>query len=507
VLPVDSYEVLHFLAEGGMGAIYVGKKHGAGGFEKQVVLKQLRPEYTTQPQFIELFLREAKLSAALDHANIVHTIDLVRAGSDYFMVMEHVRGGDLRILLKRARKRKKRLAPAAAIYIAREVLAALEYAHTRAGADGRPLGLIHRDVSPSNILLSTAGEVKLTDFGIAKATTHHSAFFRVRGKVGYMSPEQARSQSLEPRSDVYSVAVILWELLSGERLHVAASLTTSADELYGRPVPPPSQKTPGLPRELDWVLARGLAVDPAARYQSAGELAEDLLKVATKNDLTFSALAQARHLVEVCGPAEEWGSAEVRDPGTEVSLGEKGGTEPLGPEDGAGAPPDDDLVWLDQLDEPVARARREDHPDFSAVALAPVAEFVAARVTGIAPSVVRPRRRRPALVLVTLCALAAVAVVLIQAGGSRSAPAPAPAAAPPAPAPPPRPPVKLAVDTDPPHARVQIDGQVRCQTPCTLDVPPAPTTLRLSLDGFAEWSEVVVPGGEPVRVRLHRVHR
>src|SRR5262249_10541615 len=125
VLPVDRYEVLHFLAEGGMGAIYVGKKHGAGGFEKQVVLKQLRPEYTRQPQFIELFLREAKLSAALDHANIVHTIDLVRAGDDYFMVMEHVRGGDLRILLKRARKRKKRLAAAAGLYIAREVLAGL----------------------------------------------------------------------------------------------------------------------------------------------------------------------------------------------------------------------------------------------------------------------------------------------------------------------------------------------------------------------------------------------
>src|SRR5262249_35177408 len=231
--PVDRYEVLAFLAEGGMGAIYVGKKHGAGGFEKQVVLKQLRPEYTEQPEFIELFLREARLSATLDHANIVHTIDLVRAGADYFMVMEYVRGGDLRILQKRARKRKKRLAPAAGLYIAREVLAALTYAHTRGDADGKPLGLIHRDVSPSHILLSAAGEVKLTDFGIAKATTHHSTFYRVRGKIGYMSPEQARSQSLEPRSDVYSVAVILWEMLTGEKLHVAASLTTSADEMYG----------------------------------------------------------------------------------------------------------------------------------------------------------------------------------------------------------------------------------------------------------------------------------
>src|SRR5215470_3426439 len=323
--PADRYEVLEFLAEGGMGAIYLGKKRGAGGFEKEVVLKQLRPEYTEQPEFIELFLREARLSAALDHANIVHTIDLVRASSDYFMVMEYVRGGDLRILMKRAKKRKKRVCPQAALFIAREVLAALAYAHNRVGPDGQPLGLIHRDVSPSNILLSGAGEVKLTDFGIAKATTHHSTFYRVRGKIGYMSPEQAKSQDLEPRSDVYSVAVILWEMLTGEKLHVAASLTTSADEMYGKPVPPPSAKVPELPRELDWVLARGLAVDAAARYQSAGELAEDLLKVATRGAMTFSALALARHLVDVCGPVEEWRSAQVAD--REVSVGVVGGTE------------------------------------------------------------------------------------------------------------------------------------------------------------------------------------
>src|SRR5689334_23408428 len=121
---IERYEVVSFLAEGGMGAIYLGKKRGAGGFEKEVVLKQLRPEYTEHPEFIELFLREAKLSASLDHANIVHTLDLVRAGDDYFMVMEYVRGGDLRVLLKRAKKRKKRLPPASALYIAREILAA-----------------------------------------------------------------------------------------------------------------------------------------------------------------------------------------------------------------------------------------------------------------------------------------------------------------------------------------------------------------------------------------------
>ncbi len=486
--PIDRYEVLQFLAEGGMGAIYVGKKHGAGGFEKQVVLKQLRPEYTEQPELIELFLREARLSAALDHANIVHTIDLVRAGSDYFMVMEYVRGGDLRILQKRARKRKKRLAPGAALYIAREVLGALAYAHARTDADGKPLGLIHRDVSPSNILLSAAGEVKLTG---------------VRGKIGYMSPEQARSQSLEPRSDIYSVGVILWEMLVGEKLHVAASLTTSADEMYARPVPPVAHKVPGLPRELDWVLAKGLAIDPSARYATAGEFGEELLKVAARNELMFSAQGLARHLVDVCGPVAEWGSAVVRDSGTDVSVG-KAGTEQLPPEE-APRPEEDDLVWVDRLADPVVRARPESHRDFAAVQLSPVADFIEARVQAIPPSVVRPRRRLPAMVIATLVALAAVTLaVVIGVGGVRRPPAPAAAPPPPPPAPPPRPPVKLAIDSEPAHARVLVDGQVRCETPCTLEVPPLATTLRLARAGFLEWSALVVPGGEPVKARLRR---
>src|SRR5262245_6410794 len=138
---MDRYVVLEYLAEGGMGAIYLGKKLGAGGFEKEVVLKQLLPEFTSQPEFIDLFLREARLSATLDHANIVHTIDLVNAGDQYFIVMEYVRGGDLRTLLKRAKRRKKRVMPAGGIFIARELLSALAYAHHKVSMDGKALDL------------------------------------------------------------------------------------------------------------------------------------------------------------------------------------------------------------------------------------------------------------------------------------------------------------------------------------------------------------------------------
>jgi serine/threonine protein kinase len=304
--PIDRYVVLEHLSEGGMGAIYLGKKLGAGGFEMEVVLKQLLPEFTQQEEFIDLFLREAKLSATLDHANIVHTIDLVTAGGEYFIVMEYLPGGDLRTLLKRAKRRGKRFSPAAAIHICREVLSALAYAHVKRDFEGNPLRLIHRDVSPSNILVSYAGEVKLTDFGIAKAATHNSLFYKVKGKIGYMSPEQAKSESLDHRSDLYSLAVCMYEVLTGERLFVHAGLTTSADEIYSQPVPLVSRKVPGLTADLDAIMNKALALSPDARYQTAGEFQEALTRCAHRNGLLMSAPEVAQQLLDLCGPPDQW---------------------------------------------------------------------------------------------------------------------------------------------------------------------------------------------------------
>jgi serine/threonine protein kinase len=324
--PIDRYVVLEYLSEGGMGAIYLGKKLGAGGFQKEVVLKQLLPEFTSQTEFIDLFLREARLSATLDHANIIHTIDLVTAGNEYFIVMEYLAGADLRTLVKKAKRRRNRFSAAAGIYIAREILSALAYAHAKAGTDGVPLRLIHRDVSPSNILVSHNGEVKLTDFGIAKAATHNSIFYRVKGKVGYMSPEQAKSEPMDHRSDLYSLAVCLYEVITGERLFVHAGLTSTADEIYSQPVPLLSRKVAGLPGDLDKVMLKALSIDPDARYQTAGEFQEALLRCAHKNGLMISAPELAQHLREVCGPVSRWREFEGRDGGGTAAIG-GGGTE------------------------------------------------------------------------------------------------------------------------------------------------------------------------------------
>ncbi len=310
------YRIERYLTEGGMGAIYVGKKLGPGGFEKDVVLKQLLPEHTSRPEFRDLFFREAKISATLDHANIVHTFDLVESDESLFIVMEYVRGADLRTICRRAKLRRRQLAPGrrASRSRSRSWPASATRTHRR-DPNGVSLDIIHRDVSPSNILCSAQGEVKLSDFGIAKASTHSSVFYRVRGKVGYMSPEQARNQPIDARTDLYSVAVCLYEALTGERLFVG-DLSTPPDVIYGQPIAPPSYKRPGLPRALDHVMATALAPDPDDRYQDARAFAEALRQVAHHHGMLSSAPQLARRSARHPGPAipEKWLQEDSRQP-------------------------------------------------------------------------------------------------------------------------------------------------------------------------------------------------
>jgi serine/threonine protein kinase len=309
-IPARKYRIERYLAEGGMGAIYVGKKIGAGGFEKEVVLKQLLPEFTSRPEFRDLFFREAKISATLDHQNIVRTFDLVMSEERLFIVMEYVRGADLRSISWRAR-RKRPLSAQAILHVALEILAGLAYAHRRRSPSGEPLGIIHRDLSPSNILCSAEGEVKLSDFGIAKAATYSSAFYRVRGKVGYMSPEMAHNQPIDSRSDLFSLGVSIYETLIGERVY-AGDLNTPADQIYAQSVPPLASKCPGLPPEFQGVFDQALALDPDQRFQDAESFADAVREVAHQHGLLYSAPQLAAELRELLGPnPDNW----LRDEG------------------------------------------------------------------------------------------------------------------------------------------------------------------------------------------------
>ncbi|HEX2573993.1 MAG TPA: serine/threonine-protein kinase [Polyangia bacterium] len=307
--PSDRYAIRQYLAEGGMGAIYLGKQLSSKGFDKDVVLKHLLPEYTSNQALIDLFLHEFWITASLEHANIVHALDVVKADDDYYIVMEYVEGGDLRMLLRRAKLRGYQFSPEAALYVGRCLLEALAYAYNRRTKDGKSLQLIHRDISPSNILVSGTGDVKLSDFGIAKVAILNSARHRVAGKIGYMSPEQARGEQVDHRSDVFSLAVCLYEALVGERLFVGDP-TSSPSMVYSQPVRPPSQVRPGLPRDLDDLLARALAPTPAERYESADEFHDALDLVVYRNNLAYSAREMSAHLREICGEVRHWRSLE-----------------------------------------------------------------------------------------------------------------------------------------------------------------------------------------------------
>jgi serine/threonine protein kinase len=253
--PQRKYRIERYLAEGGMGAIYVGKKR---------------------------------------------TFDLVASEDSLFIVMEHVRGADLRTISWRARLKRKALSTAGVIHVALEILAGLAYAHGRRSQNGSPLGIIHRDVSPSNILCSGQGEVKLSDFGIAKATTFSSVFYRVRGKVGYMSPEQAHNRTLDARSDLFSLAVCIFETLTGERLY-SGDLQTPPEVIYAQEVPKLSEKRPDLPPELESIMRRALAREPDARYQDARAFSEALRDLARRNGLLYSTPQLAAELAELLG--------------------------------------------------------------------------------------------------------------------------------------------------------------------------------------------------------------
>ena len=309
------YVVQEFLTEGGMGAIYLGRRHDGAGNVDEVILKALLPELTAEPSLVELFLREARLTASLAHPNIVRTLDLVAGQGTYFIVMEYVVGADLRTLERRARRRRRQLAPPLALHVGLSMLEALDYAHRRLTPDGQPLGLIHRDISPSNILVDGDGRARLSDFGIAKLGTHRSTFHSVKGKLGYMAPEQARGETVDVRTDLFALGICLHEWLVGERLYGHAAASPTVTSVYAHAPARPSERRPELPVELDLILEKALSLDPHARYQSAAEMRADLARVTERHGLGWTDAEVAAHLREACGDdPRQWLRGEATAP-------------------------------------------------------------------------------------------------------------------------------------------------------------------------------------------------
>lgn len=278
---LGKYEVLARLDSGGMAEIFLARARGVAGFEKLVVLKRILPHLAAEEEFVSLFLDEAKTTVALSHGNIVQVFDMGKGeDGDYFIAMEYVAGKNLRRLIRRrVESSGSPLDPVLSVWIACEVLRGLDYAHRRTDPAGKPLGIVHRDLSPHNVLVSYEGEVKVADFGIAKAAGKvvRTETGLIRGKAAYMSPEQAHGESLDGRSDLFSVGILLYELLTGETPFSADQPQKILDALTRGPAPqPPSSRRRGVPSSLDAIVLKALARDRDERYATADLLLRDL---------------------------------------------------------------------------------------------------------------------------------------------------------------------------------------------------------------------------------------
>jgi serine/threonine protein kinase len=276
--PLGRYTLLRRLATGGMAEVYLAKMAGVAGFEKNVAIKRLHPFRATGAAAGSGLIDEAKISVALTHPNIVRTFDLGRDDGAEFIVMEHVEGHDAQHVLDSLRSRGACFPIDLAAHVMAQVCRGLDHAHRHEDDAGRPASIIHRDVSPQNILLSFAGEVKIADFGIAQTNETRSdpGAPVIKGKYFYMSPEQTRAERLDGRSDVFSAGVVLWELLCGRRPFDAPDVRTLLQRIRRAEVVPPSALRPRVPTALDMVVARATRREPDARFESAGAMADAL---------------------------------------------------------------------------------------------------------------------------------------------------------------------------------------------------------------------------------------
>lgn len=278
------YQLLDLLARGGMAEVFKAKSHGVEGFEKVLVIKRILPELSENPQFVEMFINEAKIAVTLSHANIVQVFDLGRADGMYFIAMEYVAGYDLATVLARGQKLARKIPQELAVYVVSELAKGLDYAHRRRDAQLRPLNIVHRDVSPQNVLISFEGEVKLTDFGIAKAalavsTTEDTDVGVLKGKYAYMSPEQARGDAVDSRTDLFALGVVLYELLTGENpFFVAESAYETLRRVRDCDYRKLTARMPGLPAELASIVERAMSPKPDDRHPNAGLLYEELVQ-------------------------------------------------------------------------------------------------------------------------------------------------------------------------------------------------------------------------------------
>jgi len=321
------YVLLEKIATGGMAEVWKARMRGVEGFQKIVAIKKILPHLSDNQDFIEMFVDEAKLAAQLNHNNIIHIYDLGKIQSSYYIAMEYIDGYDLKNILKKAQERDQPLSVEIALFVASKIAAALDYAHRKRDFEDKEMGLVHRDVSPQNVLISEEGDIKLCDFGIAKAASKasHTQAGALKGKLQYMSPEQAWGRNIDRRSDIFALATVLFEMLTARKLFAGDNELSILEQVREARVTPPSMYNDEVTPQIDAIVLKALQKDPANRYQTAGEMQRDLDAVLysfkptpTSADLAIymhrlaSSVATPSHTVEMHAPEPPQAANELK---------------------------------------------------------------------------------------------------------------------------------------------------------------------------------------------------
>jgi eukaryotic-like serine/threonine-protein kinase len=272
------YELIELLGVGGMAEVFKARSRGPGGFERTVVVKRILPACGRDPAFVRMFVAEAKILGMVSHPNIVQAYDFGESDGTLFLVLEYVDGPSLGSAMSALRKAGRAVPPLVAARIAHEVCRALDHVHNLKGSDGISLNVVHRDVTPSNVLLSSAGNVKLLDFGIAKyrASQARSQHGTIKGKPAYLAPETLEARAIDQRTDLFSLGVVLHEILALQPLFEGDSHLVTFNKVLNMEIPPPSTLRPDIPPGLDAIVIKALERNPSRRYQTAQAMASDI---------------------------------------------------------------------------------------------------------------------------------------------------------------------------------------------------------------------------------------
>ncbi len=497
------YQLLKKLATGGMAQIYLARQLGPEGFEKLLVVKRILPHLAENDDFITMFLDEARIAARLNHPNIVQIFDLGAQDDSYFIAMEFIHGEDVRRVWKHADKIGQPIPLALICRIIIEACAGLDYAHKKPDASGRPLNIVHRDISPQNILVSFEGGVKVVDFGIAKAADQATVTKSgvLKGKYSYMSPEQAAGQPIDCRTDIFALGVVLYELLTGTRLFKRATDIQTLNAVTECNVAPPSEINSRVPPDLDAIVMKALAKDRTARFPEARQLGAALENWLLSNKLPSSnaALGEFMHSIyaERLAREQEEGRLLVETAESSRALDEP-------PADREKATPSIDGLRRQtksmRATKSDARPKRElevtaaERPNTRSGSTSKklVERALAEPSPRPVPSGQHPTeasmptqssgpRRWPvvATVVVALVAAAGLALFALSNGGSKIS--------------------GFSLETEPAGATVTRDGVTLCTTPCRVDALEAgPLTVTIEKSGFKpEKRSLILKAGVP----------